>query len=71
MNTQSPLPPPPAAPPASVLFPLSVPPPEVPVAEASAVETSAGGVRKLSRGEESEETWLPEARDLGHSGINE
>jgi hypothetical protein len=71
MSTQPPLSPQPDAPPAAALFPLSVPPPEVPVAEASAADAPAGGARKLSRWEEQEELWFPEPADFSHSGINE
>lgn len=67
MNPQPSSPPQPDAPPAAVLFPLNVPPPETPPVEASA----AGGVRKLSRWEEIEEVWFPEETDFTHSGINE
>ena len=68
MSTQPPLSPQPDAPPPAVaLFPLNVPPSEIPVAEAS----PAGGVRKLSRWEEQEELWFPEPADFSHSGINE
>ena len=55
------------APPAVPLFPLSIPLPEVAVAEASV----AGGARKLSRWEEQEEIWFPEETDFSHCGINE
>ena len=54
-------------PPEAVRFPLNVPPPPAPAVEASA----AGGARKLSRWEDLEELWLPEDRNLTHSGINE
>ncbi|MEQ2008641.1 MAG: hypothetical protein ABMA26_17815 [Limisphaerales bacterium] len=67
MSTQPSSSPSPDAQPAVALFPLSVAPPEVPVAEASA----AGGTRKLSRWEEQEEIWFPEETDFSHSGINE
>lgn len=65
MSTQPSSSPTPEVPP--VLFPLNVPPSEVPVAEAS----PAGGARKLSRWEEQEELWFPEPADFSHSGINE
>jgi|GEM_PF-1779482 hypothetical protein len=71
MNTQLPFSPPPGQPPAVALFPLNLPPPEVPVAEASAADAPAGGARKLSRWEEREEFWFPEPTDFSHSGINE
>lgn len=66
MSTQPSSSPAPEMPPAA-LFPLNVPPSEVPVAEAS----PAGGARKLSRWEEQEELWFPEPADFSHSGINE
>ena len=53
--------------PAAVGFPLNVPPPPTPAAEANA----AGGARKLPRWEELEETWGPEEPDFAHWGINE
>ena len=71
MNAQPSPSPQPDAPPAVALFPLSIPPPEVPVIEASAAETPTGGARKLSHWEELEETWFPEETDFTHSGINE
>jgi hypothetical protein len=72
MSTQPPLSPQPDAPPPAVaLFPLSVPPPDAPVAEASAADPPAGGARKLSRWEEQEQLWFPEDTDFSHSGINE
>ena len=67
MNAQPCPSPQPDAPPAVALFPLSIPPPEVPAVEASA----AGGARKLSRWEEREDVWFPEETDFTHSGINE
>ncbi len=57
----------PEAPPVFPLFPLHIPPVASPAPEA----IPASGARQLSRWEELEETWLPEARDLSHSGINE
>lgn len=66
MSTQPSSSPAPEVPP-SALFPLDVPPPEVPVAGAG----PAGGARKLSRWEEQEELWFPEPADFSHSGINE
>ena len=57
--------------PAVVLFPLSVPPSEAPVAEASAADVPVGGARKLSSWEEQEEVWFPEETDFSHCGINE
>ncbi len=71
MSTQPSSSPQPDAPPAVGLFPLNVPPPEVPVAEASTADASAGGARRLSRWEEMEEVWFPEEPDFSHSGINE
>lgn len=58
---------PPGEPPPSTLqLPLNrLAPPPPPGADAS------GGARKLSRWEDLEELWLPEERNLTHSGINE
>ena len=67
MSTQPASSPSPESPPAVSLFPLSVPPLDVPVAEASA----SGGARKLSQWEEQEEIWFPEETDFSHCGINE
>ena len=67
MNAPSSPLPPAETPTAAVRFPLNAPPPPAPAAEASA----AGGARKLSRWEDLEELWLPEDRNLTHSGINE
>ena len=54
-------------PPNSVRLPMNLPPAPAPTQEVSA----AGGARKLSRWEDLEELWLPEERNLTHSGINE
>ncbi len=67
MSTQPSSSPHPEVPPLAVPFPLNVPLPDAPAAEAS----PAGGARKLSRWEEQEELWFPEETDFSHSGINE
>ncbi|PAW72713.1 MAG: hypothetical protein B9S33_22665 [Pedosphaera sp. Tous-C6FEB] len=59
--------PPPEAPTPIALFPMATAPRATPAAELP----TSGGARRLSRWEELEEIWLPEERDLSHSGINE
>ncbi|MEN9573849.1 MAG: hypothetical protein RL514_1704 [Verrucomicrobiota bacterium] len=54
-------------PPSSVRLPVNPLPPSAATQETSV----AGGARKLSRWEDLEELWLPEDRNLSHSGINE
>lgn len=56
-----------APPPAVVLFPLNTPQSAALAPDSIAI----GGARRISQWEELEEIWLPEERDLSHSGINE
>lgn len=71
MSTQPPLSPQPDPTPGVALFSPSPLPPDTTASQASPAEVPVGGARKLSRWEELEEEWFPEATDFSHSGINE
>ena len=71
MSTQPSSSPTPEVPPASGLFPATIPPSIAAESDPTVGAAPPGGARKLSRWEEHEELWFPEPTDFSHSGINE